>query len=158
MFALARKLVFGLLATALVIGIADVAMAKPPQPKPWPHPWPIYVPGPVVVVRPVGVYYPVNPIPAEIQLSNPVTNQVALRYVLNGGPVQLLPAGCRVAIHQESVIAFDRGGAAGWTRYSLTGGAYKFVPANGTWSLVRETIESVPSSAMSAAANPVPAN
>ena len=154
MFALARKTVFGLLATTLVIGTAHVAMAKPWPPKTWPH----YIPGPVVVVRPVGFYYPVNPVPAEIQLSNPVTNQVALRYVLNDGPVQLLPAGCSVAIHQESVIAFDRGGAVGWARYSLTGGAYKFVPANGSWTLVRETAESIDGSAVAAAANPVPAN
>ena len=155
MYALARKMVFGLLATTLVIGTAHVAMAKPwPQPKPWPH----YYHGPAVLINPVAVYYPVNPVPAEIQLINPATNQVSLKYTLNGGPVQLLPAGCSVAIHQESVIGFDRGGAAGWGRYSLTGGVYKFIPANGAWTLVRETPESVASNAIAAAANPVPAN
>ena len=106
----------------------------------------------------MGVYYPVNPVPAEIQLINPATNQVALKYVLNGGPVRLLPAGCSVAIHRESVIGFDRGGAVGWGRYSLTCGVYKFVPANGVWTLVHETAESVADGAVIAAANPVPAN
>jgi hypothetical protein len=154
MFALARKMVFGMLATTLVIGTAQVAMAKPwPKPQPWPH----YYHGPVVYVNPVAVY-PVNPVPAEIQLINPATNQVALKYTLNGGPVQLLPAGAAVAIHQESVVGFDRGGAAGWNRYSLTGGVYKFIPANGAWALVRDTTESVADSALAAAANPVPAN
>jgi len=142
MCALARKMVFGLLATTLVIGTAHVATAKPPKLQPWPH----YYHGPMVV------YYPVNPVPAEIQLTNPATNQVALRYVLNGGPVQLLPAGTSVMIHRESVVGFDRGGASGWGRYSLTCGAYKFVPANGVWTLVCES----PESTAVAAANPVP--
>lgn len=147
MVAFARKLVFGVLATALVIGTAQMASAKP-WPKPWPHPH--Y--GPVVFVNPVTtVCYPANLVPAEIQLVNP--NQVALKYTLNGGPVQLLPAGSTVAISQESVIGFDRGGAAGWNRNSLTSGVYKFIPANGTWALVRE----VPESTAIAAANPVPA-
>ena len=154
MYALARKMVFGLLATTLVIGTAHVATAKPPKPQPWPH----YYHGPVVVVKPMVVYYPVNPVPAEIQLTNPATNQVALRYVLNGGPVQLLPAGTSVMIHQESVVGFDRGGASGWGRYSLTCGVYKFVPANGVWILVRETTDSVTTDAVAMAANPVPTN
>ncbi len=154
MFALARKIVFGVLATTLVIGTAHVAMAKPwPKPQPWPH----HFHGPAVFINPVAVY-PVNPVPAEIQLINPATNQVALRYMLNGGPVQLLPAGASVAIHRESIVGFDRGGAAGWGRYDLTGGVYKFVPANGVWTLVRDTTESVADSTIIAAANPVPAN
>ena len=152
MFAFVRKMVFGLLATTLVIGTAHVAMAKP-----WPKPWPHYYHGPAVIVNPL-VVSPVNPVPAEVQLINPATNQVALKYTLNGGPVQLLPAGSSVAIHQESVVAFDRGGAAGWNRYSLTGGVYEFIPANGAWTLVRETPESVADATIVAAANPVPAN
>ena len=159
MFALARKMVFGLLATTLVIGTAHVALAKPwPKPQPWPH----YYHGPTVVINPVGVYYPVNPVilapAAEIRLVNPATNQVALKYILNGGPVQLLPAGCSVAIHRESVVGFDRGGAAGWGRYGLTCGVYKFVPANGVWTLVRDTDESVADNTIAGAANPAPAN
>jgi len=148
MFALARKIAFGLLATTLVIGTAHVAMAKP-----WPKPWPHYYHGPSVIINPV-VVSAVNPVPAEIQLVNPATNQVALKYALNGGPVQLLPAGSSVSIHQEAIVAFDRGGAAGWNRYSLTSGVYKFIPANGAWALVRE----VPESTIIAAANPVPVN
>jgi len=147
MFAIARKVVFGVLTTALVIGSAQMASAKP-WPKPWPHPH--Y--GPVVFVNPVTtVGYPANPAPAEIQLVNP--NQVALKYTLNGGAVRLLAAGSTVAIYQESVIGFDRGGAAGWNRYSLTSGVYKFIPADGAWALVREA----PESTAVAAANPVPA-
>ena len=152
MFALARKMVFGLLATTLVIGTAHVATAKPP--KPWPH----YYHGPVVVIKPVAVCYAVNPVPAEIQLVNPATNQVALKYTLNGGPVQLLPAGSAVAIHQVSIVGFDRGGAPGWGRYSLTGGVYEFVPANGAWTLVQDMAGGVADSSLAAAANPVPAN
>ncbi len=148
MYALARKMVFGLVATTLVIGTAHVAMAKPPKLQPWPH----YYHGPMVVC------YPVNPVPAEIQLINPAANQVALRYVLNGGPVQLLPAGSSVSIHQQSVVGVDRGGASGWGRYSLTGGVYKFIPANGAWTLVCETSESVTSDVVASAANPGPAN
>ena len=156
MYALARKMVFGLLAATLVIGTAHVAMAKP-----WPKPWPHYYHGPAVVINPVGVYYPVNPVnpvPAEIRLVNPATNQVALKYILNGGPVQLLPAGSSVAIFRQSIVEFDRGGAAGWGRYGLTGGVYKFIPANGVWTLVQETAESVAENPTVAAANPVPAN
>ena len=150
MFALVRKMVFGLLATALVIGTAHVAMAHP-----WPHPH--YYHGPAVVVRPVGVYYPVNLAPAaDIRLVNPATNQVALKYTLNGGPVQVLPAGCSVAIYRESVVGFDRGGAVGWSRYSLTGGVYTFFPAGGVWTLVRGTVESVADDAIITAANPTP--
>ena len=103
-----------------------------------------------MVVNPVVACYAVNPVPAEIRLVNP--NPLTLKYTLNGGPVQLLPAGGAVAIHQESIIAFDRGGAMGWNRYRLTSGVYEFVPANSVWTLVRE----VPESAIVAAANPVP--
>ena len=152
MFALARKVAFGMLATILVIGTAHVAMAKPwPKPQPWPH---HYYHGLAVIINPVVV----NPALAEIQLINPATNQVALRYILDGGPVQSLPAGASVTIHHASVIDFDRGGAAGWGRYGLTCGVYQFVPDNGAWNLVRETTESVTQSTMIAAANPAPAN
>jgi len=101
---------------------------------------------------------PVNPVPAEIQLINPATNQVTLKYVLNGGPVQVLPAGCSVAIHRESVVGFDRGGAMGWGRYALTDGIYTFVPASGVWTLVHETAETVADGTIITAANPIPAN
>ena len=83
---------------------------------------------------------------------------VALRYILNGGPVQVLPAGCSVAIHRESVVDFDRGRAAGWARYGLTGSVYKFVPANGVWTLVQDMAGGVADNSIAAAANPVPAN
>ncbi|MGA2031593.1 MAG: hypothetical protein ABSG68_05015 [Thermoguttaceae bacterium] len=170
MYALARKTVFAVLATTLVIGTARVATAHP-------YPWPHYYHGPAVVINPVGVTYagpayystyaapayysasPVNPAPAaEIRLINPATNQVALKYILNGGAVRLLPAGYSVAIYQESVVEFDRGGGAGWGRFGLAGGVYKFVPANGAWTLVRETAESVDGNTIATAANPVPLN
>jgi hypothetical protein len=113
------------------------------------------------VINPVGVYYPVspvNPVPAEIQLINPATNQVALKYVLNGGPVRVLPAGSSVAIHRESVVGFDRGGSMGWGRYALTDGNYTFVPASGVWTLVHETAETVADDTTITAANPAPVN
>jgi hypothetical protein len=166
MFALARKMVFGLLATTLVIGTAHVAMAKPPLGPHYyvgPHYYhgPHYYRGPAVVVNSVGVYYgvsPVNPVPAEIQLINPATNQVALKYVLNGSPVRVLPAGSSIAIHRESVVEFDRGGAMGWGRYALTDGNYTFVPASGVWTLVHETAETVADDTTITAANPAPVN
>jgi len=67
-----------------------------------------------------------------------------------------LPAGSSVDICQESVIEFDRGGAAGWARYGLTCGTYKFIPASGCWTLVQETVASVVAEPTTAA-NPVPA-
>jgi len=154
MFALARKTVFGLLATTLVIGTAQVAMAHP-----WFHHPYHYYHGPVVVIHPVGVYYATNLAPAtEILLVNPAANQVTMKYTLNGGAVRLLPSGSAVAIHRESVVSFDRGGTIGWGRYSLTCGVYKFVPANGAWTLVRETDGSIADNTITAAANPAPAN
>jgi hypothetical protein len=143
MSALVRKVVFGLLATTLAIGTAQVALAKP-WPKPWP--WPHYYHGPIVV-NPI-VRYVANPVPADIQLANP--NQVDLKYTLNGGPVQVLPAGGAIAIHENVIIAFDRGGAQGWMRNTLTSGAYQFVPANGAWAIVRQVPDS------SVATNPLP--
>ncbi len=147
MFARASKLAFGVLATTLVIGAAGTALAKPwPKPQPW-HYYHHF--GPAVWVNPAPVNS-VNIVPADIQVVNP--NQVALKYTLNGGPVQVLAAGATVAIPQESVIAFDRGGALGWNRYTLTGGIYKFIPAGGAWTLVRD----VPETPLVAAANPLP--
>ena len=76
MFALARKTVFGLLATSLVIGTAQMASAKPwPKPQPWPH----FYHGPAVIINPVTVVAPVTPVPAAIQLINPATNQSRCR-------------------------------------------------------------------------------
>jgi hypothetical protein len=152
MFALARKMVFGLLATTLVIGTAQVAMAHSKSHDPIHdkhhndrhgpvvviHPGSHYYHGSAVVIQPVGPAYFTNLAPAtEILLVNPAANQVTMKYTLNGGPVQLLPPGSTVAIHRESVISFDRGGTIGWGRYSLTCGVYKFIPANGVWTLVR---------------------
>ncbi len=151
MFALARKTVFGLLATSLVIGTAQMASAKPwPKPQPWPH----FYHGPAVIINPVTVVAPVTPVPAAIQLINPATNQVALPYAVNGGPVQSLPAGYSVTLHQESVVTFDRGGSAGWGRCGLTSGVYKFIPANGAWTIVSDATPSP----VVATATPVPAN
>ena len=155
MFTLFRNLVFGALAMTLAIGTAHVASAKP---WPWPKPWPHYYHGPTVIVNPGILTYPQNPIPADILLANPASNQVSLRFTLNGGPVQVLPAGASVAIHQESVIAFDRGGAAGWDRYTLTSGSYRFTPGNGSWNLVQDVAPQPSNSTMAAAANPLPAN
>jgi hypothetical protein len=152
MFARASKLVFGVLATTFVVGAAGTALAHPwPGPQPWPtyHPYHYHY-GPVVYVNPAPVVYSVNPVPASIRLANP--NQVALSYTLNGGAVQVLPAGSAVMLDQTSVIAFDRGGALGWNRYTLTSGAYKFMPSGGAWTLVRD----VPETPIVAASNPLP--
>ena len=154
MFVRASKLVFGAMITLPLLGAAGTASAKPwPTPQPWPQPWPYYhhhYYGPTVYVNPAPVVYSVNPAPADIRLSNP--NQVALSYTLNGGPVQMLPAGAAVTLNQTSMIAFDRGGAMGWNRYTLTSGAYKFMPAAGAWTLVCD----VPETPVVAAANPLP--
>ena len=108
-------------------------------------------------VNPVPVVYSAGLPPVEIRLANP--NQVALNYTLDGGPVQTLPAGQAVTLNQDAVIAFDRGGAQGWNRFTLTSGAYKFIPAAGAWSLVRDVSDSTvvtAASPISPAANPLP--
>ena len=46
----------------------------------------------------------------------------------------------------------------GWNRYALTRGVYKFIPAGGAWTLVRDTSGSVADGTIISAANPVPAN
>jgi hypothetical protein len=106
----------------------------------------------------VNTFYPEdlsNQAPvADIQLVNPVKNQVTLKYTLNGGAVQLLQAGYSVQIHQVSVVEFDRGGGAGRARYSLTDGTYKFQPTNGYWDLFHES--TVAEATADIAANPLP--
>jgi hypothetical protein len=160
MNAFARKLSLGLASLVLTVGTAGVSSA---QPFPWPHHHHHYLPYRPVVVTPVvspvvyrpTVVVPANPVisaPAAIQLVNPLQNQVALTYRLNSGIVQVLPAGGSVSIYRESVIEFDRGGAAGLARYGLTSGAYKFVPVNGHWTLVQEATSSI------AVAAPITAN
>jgi hypothetical protein len=180
---LSQKLLTGLLTIAVLTCLVGVAQAWPPPhpwphptphpwphptPHPWPHPtphpWPHPTPhpSPWYLPRP----YPVviadyvddsNPVPADIQLSNPARNRVALRYSLNDGEIRSLPAGSSVQINQAAVITFDRGGGIGRARYSLTDGAYKFVPAGGAWTLVRQTTQVAETSQVAGAgANPVP--
>jgi hypothetical protein len=153
MFVRTSKLVFGVLAAIPLAGAAGTAVAHPwPCPQPWPtyHHYHYHY-GPAVYVNPTPVVYSANPVPADIRLANP--NQVALSYTLNGGPVQSLPAGAAVTLDQTSVIAFDRGGAMGWNRYTLTSGAYKFIPAAGAWTLVRDVPDTTP---IVTASNPLP--
>jgi hypothetical protein len=135
---LIQSLVISVVTTALVTGVAGVAQAQPGHHHHHHHPW-----HPPVVVyhpRPPIVYnvIPSNPAPlADIQLVNPGENRVTLTYRLNG-VVRSLPAGCSVQINRMSVIRFDRGAGAGWARYSLTDGVYKFQPSQaGYWTLVR---------------------
>ena len=62
-----------------------------------------------------------------------------------------------VRINHAAVIAFHRGGAAGRAMYQLTVGAYKFVAANGAWTLVRQTTQdAVATQVADADTNPVP--
>ena len=166
MFVRASKLMFGVLAASLVAGAAETASAHPYHCAPpcgsYHHYYNYhygyhYGYGPAVVVNPVPVVYAANLPPVDIRLANP--NQVALNYTLDGGAVQSLPAGQAVALNQDAVIAFDRGGAQGWNRFTLTSGAYKFIPAGGAWSLVRDVGDSTVVTAASpipAAANPLP--
>jgi hypothetical protein len=142
---LAKTLVSVLVAVALVTFVASVAQAAPKHPGhhpghhpgPYPMPWP----RPVVVVpsTPYYVESAVNPAPlASIQLVNPAENRVTLSYRLNGGIVRSLPAGASVQINRVSIIRFDRGGGAGFARYTLTDGAYRFqATGSGYWGLVR---------------------
>jgi hypothetical protein len=153
------KWTIGVALLALVTCTAGVSWANPYKIGPPYHQHPH---GPIIVAP--AAYPPVayclvnsaNPA-AAIRLVNPLQNQVALRYRLNSGMVQVLPAGCRMDICQQSAIEFDRGGAAGWALYGLTCGTYKFLPANGYWTLVHETAESV-FAEPTPAANPVPTN
>jgi hypothetical protein len=69
--------------------------------------------------------------------------------------VRTLPAGLSMAIRQQTTIEFDRGGGAGRASFSLTDGTYRFVAANGAWSLVRDEDNPPPTDI---AANPAPAN
>jgi hypothetical protein len=178
MKALMHKLVIGLVATTLTTcGGRVMLAAAPPHPHPpiphvpsayyGYHHHPGYYPGwtpPVVIYRqptPIVVYstpLASNPAPAaSIRLLNPAENRVTLRYTLNGGAVQSLPAGYSADIDQESVIEFDRGGLSGRASFTLRDGTYKFVSAGGLWKLVRAvgTNESNPP-VSDVAANPIP--
>jgi hypothetical protein len=131
--------------------------------------WHQYVPHPWSVIRPIIVegastsYYEpdaTNPVPeAYIRLVNSQKNRVTLKFRLNDGELQSLPAGYSVEIRQAAVISFDRGGAAGRTRYSLTDGTFKFVASGGMWDLVRESLQDEETSLTSYEdANPLPGN
>jgi hypothetical protein len=98
-----------------------------------------------------------NPAPtADIRLINPAKNGVTLRFRLDGGAVQTLPAGTSMALTQASVLSFNRGGDAGWGRYELTDGTYRFASANGAWDLIHD--EGPSGELVSDGSNPVPAN
>lgn len=114
-----------------------------------PHHWPPHHPHhprPIITYRPIIVesapqYYEdaANPVPAaDIQLVNPAENRWPLNYRLDDGEVQSLSAGYSVNITRVTVITFDRGGGAGWARYQLTDGIYKFVASGGAWDLVHQ--------------------
>jgi hypothetical protein len=145
----------------------------PNHPKfPGPHPWPGHRRHPRPIITPVyePVIVPVAPAPAEpdmenpappadIQLVNPAENGVTLKYRLDDGELQSLPPGSSVSISQATVVSFDRGGAAGQARYSLTGGTYRFVPTGGKWDLLQDADDDGQTGQdPSADANPVPAN
>jgi hypothetical protein len=151
MFVRASKLMFGALAATALIGAAGTAMAHPYHCAPYPyyHHYHYHY-GPAVYVSPASVPYVANYVPTAIRLANP--NQVPLNYTLNGGAVQVLPAGGAVMVNQASVVAFDRGGALGWNRYTLTDGAYSFMPSSTGWTLVRD----VPGTPIVAATAPIP--
>ncbi|MGA2031597.1 MAG: hypothetical protein ABSG68_05035 [Thermoguttaceae bacterium] len=162
---LGQELVIGLLAASLVICGVGTVLAKGSVPHLPPHPiiphpiphnpqyhhyHPIVVnhwPRPVVVSGAVGIAYPLPVMDASdatsapapsIRLVNPVENHRTLRYTVNGGFVRLLGPGRDANFDQEVVIRFDRGRGAGQARYVLQDGTYRFVPADGLWSLVRD--------------------
>jgi hypothetical protein len=169
---LSQKVLIGLLLIGLTTLVASAAQAGPPPqqkwipgyPTPWwlnrrpppPRPMPPFYPGPVYVVENSDVS---NPAPAaDIQLLNPAENRVTLKYSLDGGLARSLPAGTSVRINRAVVISFDRGGGAGRARFSLTDGVYKFAPASGTWTLVRQTVQDDATAEVADAdTNPVPA-
>lgn len=171
-----RRLMLGSLALSLSLVAARGVLAGPPPwppmppfphpkpvyiPQPWPQP--VYYPRPIIrtVVTPVNVQYvdsANNPAPvANILLANPAENGVALRYRLNGGPVQILQAGYTAQINRVVVISFDRGGGAGWARYRLSDGSYKFVAQGGVWGLSQQS-EDTAVPVADVAANPAPAH
>jgi hypothetical protein len=169
---LSQKLLAGLLVIGLTTLVASAAQAGPPPQKKWipgyptpggmnhhhhpPKPHPVIYPGPVYVVDNSDDS---NPVPvADIQLLNPAENRVTLKYSLDGGQVRSLPAGTSVRINRAVVVSFDRGGGAGRARFSLTDGVYKFAPASGTWTLVRQTVENDAAAEVADAdTNPAPA-
>ena len=79
---------------------------------------------------------------------------MALRFRLDGGQIQTLPAGAAIAVPQAAVISFDRGGAAGWARYQLIDGLYRFAANNWAWGLVHGT--SPAAGLVAHASNPAP--
>ena len=153
MKSLSKTLTVVLVASVVILAGAQAGFGGPPHPYYGPHYGPHYYPhyAPGWYVRPtVVVGYPVtttayyapdvsNPAPlADIRLVNPAKNRVALKFRLDGA-TQTLPAGAAIAIPQAAVISFDRGGAAGWARYQLTDGLYRFTANGGAWDLVHET-------------------
>ena len=98
-----------------------------------------------------------NPAPtADIRLLNPAKNGVTLRFRLDGGAVQTLPAGTSIVLTQPSVLSSSRGEAAGWASHQLTDGTYRFTSANGAWDLTHD--EGPSGELASDGSNPVPAN
>jgi hypothetical protein len=171
MKSLSKNWMVGLVASVVVFGGVCAALAGPP-PKPyykyphyehWHQPPVFYGPRVAVVRYPVAnVVYDApdasNPAPlADIRLINPARNGVALRFRLDSGDIQTLPAGTSVALTQAAVISFNRGGVAGWAHYQLTDGAYHFAAANGAWDLVHETSQTV-GMVTADSSNPVPGN
>jgi hypothetical protein len=160
---LTPKMLTGVVALGLASWSVSETLAAGPPGYPHYH----HHPGYVVVnsyVAPTtyAAYYTAdasNPAPgASIRLVNPAANRVALRYVLDGGSVQSLPAGYQVEINRVSVIEFDRGGSAGRARYTLWDGTYKFLPTSGVWDLYRQAVETAAPQLSYAASNPLPAN
>jgi hypothetical protein len=124
------------------------------------HPYgPYPVVGPVIVEE-VTTYAEsddANPAPtADIQLVNPAENRVTLRFRLDDGELQSLPAGRSINIDRAVVITFDQGGNSGRARYSLTDGAYKFAATGRTWDLFRVSAQAAAPQYADADANPMP--
>jgi len=170
MKSLSKTLTVVLVASVVILAGVQAGFGGPPHPYPHPHYYPhydhwhytagLYVRPTVVLSYPVTTtaYYAPdvsNPAPlADIRLVNPAKNRVALRFRLDRGETQTLPAGAAIAIPQAAVISFDRGGAAGWANYRLTDGLYRFAANNGAWGLVHGT--SPAAGLVAHASNPAP--
>jgi hypothetical protein len=74
------------------------------------------------------------PQPANITISNPTTNGIALSYMLDGQVFTMQPGQIQ-KLERTATIDFNRGGAFGNARYSLTDGVYTFTPSGIGWEL-----------------------
>lgn len=74
-----------------------------------------------------------------IVLMNPVANQDAIEYALNGEHFLLRPGQSqRIAHDRNWIIEFGRGDGSNFARYSLKPTTYKFKPAANGWELFEQ--------------------